>query len=82
MVNFSLAESAKAIAATEFPIILGTLPQEFRPYGNIFALETDATSTHAIGIYITTSGLVQLYNYNKSIPYGSQYRFNITYLLQ
>lgn len=79
--SFSLAESSKAITAMEAPITLGTLPEEFRPYGNIYSNCVDSTNAHAIGIYISTSGLVQLYNYNQNIPYGTQYRINITYFV-
>ena len=80
-VNFSLAESSKAITASETPITLGTLPEEFRPYGNIYSNCVDSNNAHAIGIYILTNGLVQLYNYNQNIPYGTQYRINITYFV-
>lgn len=79
--NFSLAESSKAIAANANPITLGTLPEAYRPYGNIYCNCVDSTNDYVIGIYILTSGVVQLYNYNQGIPYGSQYRFNITYFV-
>lgn len=81
-VCISVIGSSTAISASTGYYTLFTLGEGYRPHKNLLVLGTDSTGTHNAVIQIQPSGAVRLYNFNKNIPNGTQYRFLITYPVQ